>query len=329
MLGVFAAIPFFCCLFTDNYVLLRWRLILSAPFIAGLVGLCWLDATARWPGVYLLPLAVVLSLAAAGELLAMFRQRDHQPASWAVYGGTLITVLATAAPQLWQFYSAENPVVEPLGGLALGLMAGMLLAAVAELRRFESPGHVMTNLALSCFAVLYAGGLMGFLVGLRLLSGGPWGDDGRWGMVALVSLVATVKMSDVGQYTVGRLLGKHKLAPRVSPGKTWEGAAGGIVFAIVSAWVVLRWGENWIGSASAGDAVPIGQRLPGVLGFAVVVAVIGMVGDLAASLLKRDAGVKDSSRWMPGFGGVVDLLDSLLAAAPAAYLLWTLRLVGP
>ena len=92
---------------------------------------------------------------------------------------------------------------------------------------------------------------MGFMVQLRLLSGPPWGSDGRWGMLALVSLIATVKMSDTGQYTVGRLFGRHKLAPAVSPGKTWEGAVGGIVVRDCRRrGSSSRWGASWI----VGDA---------------------------------------------------------------------------
>ena len=87
------------------------------------------------------------------------------------------------------------------------------------------------------FAIAYVGGLVGFLVQLRLLGGG----DGRLGMFALVSLIAIVKMSDIGQYTAGRLFGKHKLAPTVSPGKTWEGVAGGVVFAFVAAWLMMTY----------------------------------------------------------------------------------------
>ena len=222
---------------------------LARLFIAALFGLCWLDYQALRPGVFLLPLAAVLSLLGAGELLAMFRQRGHQPQPFVTYGGVLITVLAAGMPVLVpsQFGGTS---VGSLGWLMIGLTAAFLLATVAELRRFAASGAATTNLALTTLTILYVGGLMGFLVQLRLLSGTPWGSDGRWGMLALVSLIATVKMSDIGQYTVGRLIGRHKLAPAVSPGKTWEGAVGGIIFAIVEAWILFRWGANWI----VGDA---------------------------------------------------------------------------
>jgi phosphatidate cytidylyltransferase len=299
--------------------MLRWRFILGAVFIAALVGLCWLDYHAAQPGVILLPLAILLAFAGAGELLAMFRKRGHSPLPWVVYCGTFVTVLLAGAPVYMPAAWANSVIVGRLGWLAIGLAAGFAIAVVAELRRYPAQGRATTDLAVSCFAILYIGGLMGFMVQLRLLNGGPWGSDGRWGMLALISLIATVKMSDTGQYAVGRILGRHKLAPAVSPGKTWEGAVGGVLFAVATAWLIPIWGSS---ALTAGDAVAIAL-------FAVSLAAAGMVGDLAESMLKRDAGVKDSSTWMLGFGGVLDLLDSLLGAAPVAYLFWALRIVGP
>jgi phosphatidate cytidylyltransferase len=300
--------------------MLRWRFILGALFGVALVGLSWLDYHAARPGIFLLPLAVLATLAGAGELLAMFRKRGHTPLPWVIYGGPLVTVVLGGAPVYMPAAWSNSPPIGRLGWLAMGLAAGLAIAVVAELRRYGPHGRTTTDLAASCLAILYIGGLMGFMVQLRLLSGGPWGDDGRWGMLALASLIATVKMSDTGQYTVGRLFGRHKLAPAVSPGKTWEGALGGLLFATGTAWLVF--------ALSGRSGIPIKDALP-IASFAITVAVAGIIGDLAESMLKRDAGVKDSSTWMPGFGGVLDLLDSLLGAAPVAYLFWALRIVGP
>jgi phosphatidate cytidylyltransferase len=299
--------------------MLIWRFVLGFLFVALLVGLCWLDNHAARPGTFLLPLAVIVALAGAAELLAMFRKRGHNPLPWAVYGATLVTVLMAGAPVFLPDAWSNFATVGRLGWLAIGLAAGFTIAVIGELKRYAAAGRATSDLAVSCLAILF-GGLMGFMVQLRLLGGGPWGNDGRWGMFALASLIATVKMSDSGQYTFGRLFGRHKLAQAVSPGKTWEGALGGVLFAIAAAWLVWMWDRD--SGFTARDAVAITL-------FAVSVAVAGMIGDLAESMLKRDAGVKDSSTWMPGFGGVLDLLDSLLGAAPVAYLFWALRIVGP
>jgi phosphatidate cytidylyltransferase len=303
--------------------MLRWRLILGALFIALLVGLCILDFRAEHPGTYLGPLAVLLSLVGANELMGMFRKGGHDPLAWVVYVGTLVTVVIAGAPAYLPNAWLESPIGR-LGWLAIGLAAGLLLAMIGELVRYESPGRAVSNLSLECFAIFYMGGLMGFLMQLRLLGGGQFGNDGRWGMLALVSLIATVKMSDTGQYTAGRLWGKHKLAPRVSPGKTWQGVAGGVVIALATAWLVLTWGANKLVGQSATGSGPMAVCL-----FAILVAAAGIVGDLAESLLKRDSGVKDSSTWLPGFGGVLDLLDSLLGAAPVVYVLWASGVVRP
>jgi phosphatidate cytidylyltransferase len=291
--------------------LLRWRLIFGTLFVAALAVLCWLDVRAERPGIFLLPLAIAISLTGAGELLAMFRQRHRDlqslPLPWVVFGGVLVTVLAAGAPAfvpvVW-----HTGAVGQLGWLAIGLAAALLVACVAEIVRYDSPGQATSNLALAALAIIYVGGLMGFLIQLRLLG------DSR-GMLALASLIATVKMSDTGQYFVGRKFGRRKLAPRVSPGKTWEGVAGGALFAIVGAALVF---------SSAGASL----HFVAVVVYPLALAAAGIVGDLTESLLKRDAGVKDSSAWLPGFGGVLDLLDSLFGAAPVGYVFWALGWVG-
>jgi phosphatidate cytidylyltransferase len=163
------------------------------------------------------------------------------------------------------------------------------------------------------FAVVYVGLLLDFVVLLRL----------AYGVAALASLVIVVKMADTGAYAVGRLLGRHKMAPVLSPGKTWEGAVGALLLASAASWATFAW---LVPAAAPDDLAP---GMPGGwLVFGLLIGVMGMLGDLAESLLKRDAGLKDSSRWMPGFGGVLDLLDSILLAAPAAYACWALGVVG-
>jgi phosphatidate cytidylyltransferase len=299
--------------------MLKWRLLLGTVFVAGLCALCWLDWHAPRPGIFLLPLAIGAAGLAAGELLAMFRKRGYEPLAWVVYGGILVTLLLPVLPELYPAYFWSS-ALSGVAGIATGLAVSLLLAFVGELWRFDGSGKVTVNLALSVFAIAYVGGLLSFLVQLRLLGGGA----GRMGMLALLSMIAIVKSSDIGQYTAGRLFGKHKLAPSVSPGKTWEGLYGGVLFALVAAWLMMTYAapvllsngwilEMWIGRLAL---------------YAVALVAAGVVGDLTESLLKRDAGVKDSSEWMPGFGGVLDLLDSLMVAAPVAYLFWVMRWLG-
>ncbi|QDT72137.1 phosphatidate cytidylyltransferase [Lacipirellula limnantheis] len=298
--------------------MLRWRLILGVLLVAGLAGLCWLDAHAPWPGLYLGPVAILAAVLATGEMLRMFRAQGHEPTAWPAYVGTLLPVAVSCAAVSGY---AQPPVFSlgRLGWLALALVAGLGIAIVGEMRRYESPGHSIVRLSLTALSVLYVGGLLGMLVQLRLVE--PYGYGlGAWGqLLPLLSLIATVKLSDTMQYTFGRLFGKHKVAPRLSPGKTWEGTIGGIG----SATLIASGALAYILQGSSG-LQPL--MLAKTAAFALTVTIVGIIGDLAESMLKRDAGVKDSSDWLPGFGGVLDILDSLLLAAPVAYLFWGVAL---
>ena len=309
--------------------MLRPRLILGTLIVAALAVLCWLDAHATHPGLYLAPLAVVLAFLAAGEMLAFFRQLGHQPLAWAIYVGALGPVLASCAPIAWESYSAHGPMGR-LGWLAVGLLGALLLALLGEMRRFHSADDATVHLALAALSTLYVGGLLGIFVQLRFVGMGlgecPGRAGDRYGLIAWLSLVIVVKSSDIGQYTMGRLFGRHKLAKRLSPGKTWEGAVGGIGFALLGASISLGPLARSLGCPSGRDWT---VWMGGCFGYALLVGIAGIVGDLAESMLKRDAGVKDSSHWLPGFGGVLDLLDSLLVASPVAYILWSSGLVGP
>lgn len=302
--------------------MLRWRLILGPLLIAFLATLCWADMRADRPGIWLVPFAVVLCVLATQELLAMFRAGGKTPMAWAVYAGTLLPVVAACMPIAWIEYPLNCPVGR-LGWLACGLAAGLLLNVVGEMRRYTEPGQSLTNLAAASFSVLYIGGLLGFLVQLRLLP--VAGNVSHGGLLAMLSMIVVVKSTDIGAYTAGRLWGRHKMAPNLSPGKTWEGVAGGIVFAVLCSLLSFSTLATQLGVES--------QRgwllwLVGAIAYGLIVSIAGIVGDLAESLLKRDAGVKDSSTWLPGFGGVLDLLDSLLLAAPVAYFCWVVGLLG-
>jgi len=308
--------------------MLRWRLTFGILFIAALVLLCWLDTKVPRPGTLLLPLALLVSWLGAGELLHMFNKRERYPPPWVVYTGVILTVVLSGIQLFWPG-AVQSFTIGTLGWVTIGIASGLLLALIGELSRFDGQRPSALNVAYSMLAITYAGGLMGFIVQLRVLGSEANSNDAGVGMLALVSLIATVKMSDTGQYFTGRLFGRHKLAPVVSPGKTWEGALGGLVFAIGTAWFIFSWAAPRMVEAPA-DQLPLTSSFSGIIRialFATAVAIAGLLGDLAESMLKRDAGVKDSSSWLPGFGGVLDLLDSLLGAVPVAYLFWALGIV--
>lgn len=133
------------------------------------------------------------------------------------------------------------------------------------------------------------------------------------GTMLVMFPVTVTWATDTGAYAFGRIFGRHKLIPSVSPAKTVEGAMGGLLIAVAGAWAYVQFLLEPFAQLSL---APIG-----ILVFGVIVGVVGQVGDLAESLLKRDAGVKDSSRLLPGHGGILDRFDSLLFVLPVAYLL--------
>jgi phosphatidate cytidylyltransferase len=274
---------------------------------------------------------VVIAVVSAGELLAMFSKRGHAPLTWTVCAGTALTVLAAAVPAFFPrfvvYYGVGN-----LGWLGLGLTAALSIVLIAEMVQFDGSGSATTNIALAFLAIIYAGGLMGFLVQLRWIlyeADAGSGHERHWAMHMFLVTIITVKISDIGQYAVGRAIGRHKLAPRISPGKTWEGAIGGVLLGSVvgAALILLTLRKSANGeSPASGEAIYI-PTIHSTLLYVISLCIAGIIGDLAESLFKRDAGVKDSSKWMPGFGGVLDLLDSLLGAAPVAYLFWAMHWV--
>lgn len=302
--------------------MLRYRILLGTLFVAILVALCtadgfrWLGAAA---GAWLFPLALALSVLASGEMLWLVAAKDLKPLAWVVYLGNLLivgaNVIAIFLPQL-----AANCALGRFGWPFCAAGVATLLAFIGEMRRYQQPGRVVVHLGITVLSFAYVGMLLTFLVQLRLLGGN------FQGMTALASLIAVVKMGDTGAYTLGRLFGRHKMAPVLSPGKTWEGFAGAMIFAAAGSWMVFNVAVPMLhGGLGAPESAAL--RAWRVVLYGLIVGTTGLLGDLAESLIKRDMGRKDSSPWMPGFGGVLDILDSILFAAPVAYLCWAAGLV--
>jgi phosphatidate cytidylyltransferase len=283
--------------------MLRWRLLLGTLIVAALIGLCWLDGAAAWPGVWLMPLAVVAALLGTKEVLDLAARAGMKPLRGTIYLGNLVLV-----GSCW-LATRQDPYTTLV---AMSCFAAGLVA-YGEMIRYRRPGRNMANIAAGLFAVLYVGVTLAFAVQMRVV----------WGIGALASWVIVVKMGDTGAYTVGRLIGRHKLAPAISPGKTIEGAFGAVAFSLLGAWASLA----WLVPATTRET---SHQTPwwGWIVFGLVVGIAGMLGDLFESVLKRDVGVKDSSTWMPGFGGVLDILDSLLLSAPVAWFCWAFGIVG-
>lgn len=202
------------------------------------------------------------------------------------------------------------------------LIAGVVVLGLMEL--FRNNGSPLLNVSATIMGLLYVPLFFGTLIGIRELfipvdfpviryfgSGAADPSNAlllhRWGGYTVISVMSMIWICDSAAYHVGMAAGKHKLYPRVSPNKSWEGAVAGFIAALASAvaakYLVLEY-----------------LPLSGAFVIGVIVGVIGQLGDLYESLLKRDAGVKDSSALIPGHGGALDRFDSLLLVAPCVYL---------
>jgi phosphatidate cytidylyltransferase len=298
---------------------IRARILNSAIIISALALLVWLDirlGTAAEnggiakPGLMLLACLAILGPLAAMETLRFDpATRARRIRALAVILGTGTIILSSAIPLLFENYPADCPFGRT-GWLAFGTAAAVGIAFASQMLSYQREQKVTDDLGRTVLVVVYVGLLLGFWMPIR-------GQvDNEWGMVALLSLFVTVKMSDSFAWAFGNLFGKHKLSPVISPGKTIEGFAGGIAGGVAGAIVVFQ----WIGPAITGESSDVSWIVLVLFGIAVSLA--GVFGDLAESMLKRDGGVKNSSNWLPGLGGVMDLFDSLLAAGPVVLAFW-------
>lgn len=262
-------------------------------------------------GSILFCIAILLTILASGEFVRLTNFSEFHSRASSVYCGSLLVVLASGLPY-FSSASSPKPPLAHLGWLSLALMAVCTLAVVVEIVACREEKKSVLNLGLSMLGIFYIGMLMSVLVLLRFVGGDSWKS------LPLIALLITVKMGDIGAYTVGRTLGKNRLAPRLSPGKTIEGVVGGFLFSIGGAFLAGRLLPAWIHLS----VEPFSWSQ--VILFGLLIGTAGVLGDLAESLLKRSAKQKDSSSWLPGFGGVLDLLDSVLLAGPVCLIFWIL-----
>jgi phosphatidate cytidylyltransferase len=191
-----------------------------------------------------------------------------------------------------------------------------LLVLVTMLVELIKPKHKpILNIGATLLGAIYCGWLFSFLVlihGLNVVAKAPISHTtpGQW-LVAFV--IGVTAANDSGGLFIGNWLGRHKLAPSISPSKTWEGAVGGLVLSILAACGVGLWIHLPIASAIAMGAV---------------FAIVGLIGDLCESALKRELGVKDFGVILPGHGGILDRIDSVIFTAPVAYYIFVFLLVA-
>lgn len=254
------------------------------------VGLLWA------PWLFVLISAVSLSLAVVEIHRALLRKGMHAQVK-TIVAGTLVSVLGAYAMFRWNLGLPPTTfaVICVCGTVVACLVARLLLAREGFIR----------DIAASALIIAYIP-LMGVFIPLMMAEPG--------GTRRIIAVMACVVASDTGAYAVGSLLGKHKMAPHISPSKTWEGLAGSIVTSALIGMAAALWclGASW--------------ELGLVLGLCIAPA--ATLGDLVESLIKRDAGLKDMSNLLPGHGGFMDRLDSMLLAMPMGWLVLNLGMGG-
>ena len=313
--------------------MLKDRLRTAAILIAITLGLMYLDANMSKPGaegLWLSPLLLFFALGTAWDMASLLAGSGRAVNRQATLLATAIVSLSAGVPLAWPIVGSVYPVPCPvgeLGWIVIGSVSAIFVILIVEMAGYGKPsesgeseqGKTIERTCGAVFVSMYAGLPMALLIAVRSMG------SGNWGLAALITTIAVTKSTDAGAYFSGKALGIRKLIPRLSPGKTREGAVGGILTATIVAFVCLQWLFPAVAGGAAGPvkvpSIPgIDQPLWGALVLGPLLAVAGMIGDLAESLVKRDTGAKDSGSWLPGLGGVWDVTDSLIAAVMPAFL---------
>ena len=285
-----------------------WQRLITGPLlILAILGIVWLDARVEPTsierglpaGLVLFALMALLSVLIAREVTVFLRAAGVAASPTVLALAALLGVVGTAGSTL-------APTQVGVAGVLSTALAAMLVLALLRMARDRDPKGALTLAGGALLAGVYGGVLPGFWMLIRL-EHSPW---------LLVGAILTTKACDIGAYFTGMSIGRHKMIPWLSPKKTWEGLAGGIVLAAAVGAALAHFSADL-----ATDADHYPWWVGAVLG--ALVAVVGQAGDLAESAFKRDAGVKDSGSILPGMGGVLDVLDSPLLAGPVVY--WVLR----
>jgi len=266
----------------------------STIFLIALIALAlWFSE--RW---IFLAIFTLLSMGGMVEYFRLFPHPGFRRFRWLAFlvAGGYLTLLFSP---LWGF---KADWLDELDGIALAILT--ILMVLTRLRAPLEGYRSFDEIAATLFGFIYCVLLFGFIPKILLHP-----DLGPNSVVYLVYLVSVTKLTDMGAYLVGSAIGKDKLVPQISPGKTWQGFWGALVFALAGSYAVYF---------IAGDQIPVITAVhAGILG--ILLALVAVLGDLAESIIKRSLAVKDSGHVMPGIGGFLDLIDSIIFTAPVFY----------
>ncbi|MEM7627870.1 MAG: phosphatidate cytidylyltransferase [Planctomycetota bacterium] len=301
--------------------MLKYRLIFGPLMIVLLVLAAWADQALEgvsigWlvpnggvvpPGVIVLPVVAGLSVLGARELTTILRGKGVMTSARVNSALAFLGLLIAAT--LPELDASDAGGAKTGGAVAYTAVGVVLVFSLAFYSRHQRVEGMIAAAGGSLLSFAYLGAMLAFLVLIRR-------EHAVW---VLAWILLVTKACDIGAYFTGRAIGRRKLIPWLSPGKTWEGLIGGVVLSALVAWGGAAVLERGLGT-------PVVEGVWLVLLTGALFGLTGQVGDLLMSVLKRDAGVKDAGRWVPGFGGVLDVIDSPLLVAPVAF--WWLRLVG-
>jgi phosphatidate cytidylyltransferase len=280
--------------------MLRHRLIAGSLMAAAAGGVLVGDSYLAPYYPFLFGLAILSGFLATHELVGLLPTPTRPPLALCAAG-----VVATLAANWLQVVFFNDPALAHLGPLSWTVVVFVfsnvvLTTFLVEMAAYQEPGHSVARVASAVLVVAYLGLLPCFFVKLRWL-------PAEWSGLALTATIFVPKVGDIGAYFTGRFLGRRPFSPLISPKKTWEGFLGGMAASVLTA----------VGLSFAGPLFRYG--VGEAVAFGLVVGLAGVLGDLAESLIKRDGQAKDAARSIPGFGGVLDVIDSILFAGPVAY----------
>lgn len=279
--------------------MLKHRLVFGTLLAIGMGCILILDASLAPYYPALLVCTLLVGVLATKEFVAMLPQ-PGRPALSLCLIGTVIVALSNWYPVLASQLQLPKPN-DPWRAVYYSFAAYVLLVLLWEMYTFREPGQSVMRMSRAILVVVYIAVLSSFFVRLR------WDLPANVAGIALTLTIFVPKCCDIGAYFTGRLIGKHAFTPILSPKKTWEGFLGGLLFATLTA----------VGLSFAADVFPKGW--PEAIGFGVVIGLFGVLGDLAESLVKRDCLAKDAASTIPGFGGILDVIDSILFVGPISY----------
>ena len=238
---------------------------------------------------------ILLILAALWELLKIFENIEFKPfMKFAVTSSLISFILILLRPSLQILQ--QKSVVEIFEVL---ILLSFFLLPIFRKDRYE----IVKDLLITITGIIYTYYFLKYLVKIRLIG------NNFDGIIYLVTIILIAKSMDIGGYLIGKAFGKHKLCPQISPKKSWEGFVGGVVLTISVAILML-------------NSFQLLQKhftLVTMVIFAIFIGLLSLLGDLSESMLKRICNVKDSNSLIPEFGGILDLVDSLIFVAPFAY----------